>query len=201
MITIGIQGGKGSYNEEALLYLLRVHQIRNFKIRYLFTTEGVLFELENGDIDFGQFAIENAAGGLVRESFVALTKYRCKPLEVFQFKISHCLLIHRDATLQDINTIMTHPQVLKQCKETLKQKYTNIEKKSGEGDLIDHGKVAEMISKDVLPKSTAVMGSRTLSRLYKNLKIVDENLQDLEENYTTFVFCEKRKSSTQGTNR
>lgn len=192
MIVVGIQGGKGSFNEEALLHFIKVHQLTDYEIKYLYTTENVLKKLEEGKIDFGQFAIENAIGGLVKESFEALTKYRCVPLETFQFKISHCLMVHKDVEISDIKEIMTHPQVLKQCKTTLKQKYTQIRKRSGKGELIDHGKVAELINNGRLPKTTAVMGSRALAVVNKNLKVVDENLQDLEENYTTFVFCKKR---------
>ena len=34
------------------------------------------------------------------------------------------------------------------------------------------------------------MGSKILAKLY-NLKIVEENLQDLKENYTTFLHVER----------
>ena len=126
MVTIGIQGGKGSFNEEACKHFCKVHKIKNYKIKYLYTTEKVLDELHKGEIEYGQFAIENSRGGIVRESIEALTKYTCKIVDQFLYPINHYMLIHKDADLADIKRIMTHPQVIKQCYDTLKKKYSRL---------------------------------------------------------------------------
>lgn len=90
----------------------------------------------------------------------------------------------------DVTTIMTHPQVLAQSRENLKKKYPNLTLTSDEGLLIDHALVAKQLGEHKLPKSIATMGSRMLAQLH-NLQIVEENLQDLDQNLTTFVVVER----------
>ncbi len=185
-VTIGIQGGKGSFNEEAIMYYLKRNGIENYKIEYLHTSKNVLRALHEGDVDQGLFATHNSIGGIVMESVEAMAQYKFSIIEEFAIIISHALMIRKDATLKDITTIMTHPQSLAQCKKTLEQKYPNLEKTSGEGELIDHALVAQKLGEGKLPKNIATMGSKILAELY-NLHIVEDNLQDLKENYTSFL--------------
>jgi prephenate dehydratase len=143
MVTIGIQGGKGSFNDEACQYFCKVHDVKNFSIKYLFTTENVLSNLHLGKIDYGQFAIEDPLGGIVNESIDALTKYTCKIVDKFKYPINLHLLTHKDVRLEDIKIFMTHPQIFKQCKNTLKKKYPDKEIQFGKGEMIDQAKAAE----------------------------------------------------------
>lgn len=185
-VTFGIQGGKGSFNEEALLYYVQRARIESYDVKYLHTSDRVLEALHRGEIDKGQFAIYNSVGGIVDESITAMAAYRFAIVDKFAIKISHALMIRQDAQLSDIDTIMTHPQVLRQCKQTLEEKYPNLKQTSGEDELVDHALVAECLSKKKLPKNIAVMGSKVLAKIY-DLKIVEDNLQDAEENYTSFM--------------
>jgi hypothetical protein len=52
---------------------------------------------------------------------------------------------------------------------------------SGEGDLVDHAKVAELLSQGKLPPNMATMGSKVLAKIF-GLKLIEEELQDLNEN-------------------
>lgn len=189
-IVFGIQGGKGSFNEEALESYISKKAIKDYKIKYLYTSVGVLNALGKGEIDRGQFAIENSVGGLVQESIEAMANYKFRIVDQFKIIISHALMIRKDAKLAEIDTIMTHPQVLAQCKSTLAKKYPNLKKTSGKGEMIDHSVVAEKLAKKELPKNIATMGSKILSDIY-DLRIVEENLQDAKKNYTTFLQVEK----------
>lgn len=185
-ITFGIQGGKGSFNEEAIQYYLKRTGIKKFKIKYLYTSENVLKALHKGDIDRGQFAIHNSVGGIVGESIKAMSEFKFKIIEEFAIKISHALMIRKDARFSEVTTIMTHPQVLAQCKQTLSKKYPQLKQTSGEKELIDHAVVAKLMSEGKIPKNIATMGSKVLAKLY-NLQIIEDNLQDAKENYTSFL--------------
>jgi prephenate dehydrogenase len=185
-ITIGIQGGKGSFNEEAIQYYLHRNNIDKYKIEYLHTSKNVLRALHVGDVDQGLFAIHNSTGGIVMESVVAMAQYKFSIIEEFAITISHALMIRKDANLKEITEIMSHPQVFAQCKRMLKQKYPNLKQVSGDAELIDHALVAKQLSEGKLPKNIATMGSKILAELY-NLDIVEDNLQDLKENYTSFL--------------
>lgn len=185
-ITYGIQGGKGSFNEEAIQYFTQRAMITKYTVKYLYTSMGVMRALHEGSIDRGQFAIHNSAGGMVEESIHALAKYKCTIVEEFAIKISHALMIREDADFSKITTVMTHPQVLAQCKQTLHQKYPHLLQTSGKGTFVDHAMVARAMGKKRLPRHIATMGSKVLAKLY-GLKIVEDKLQDLKENYTTFL--------------
>ncbi|HSX08970.1 MAG TPA: prephenate dehydrogenase/arogenate dehydrogenase family protein [Candidatus Saccharimonadales bacterium] len=185
-LVIGIQGGKGSFNEEAIMSYLKKNNISNYTIAYLHTSKNVLRALSEGDVDQGLFAMHNSVGGIVMESVEAMAKYKFAIIEEVTVKISHALMIRKDAKLSDITTIMTHPQVLAQCHETLQRKYPNLEKTSGKGELIDHALVAKQLNEGKLPKNVATMGSKILAELY-NLTIVEENLQDAKKNDTSFL--------------
>ena len=185
-ITIGIQGGIGSFNEEAINYYLRRNGIKKYKIEYLHTSKNVLRALHEGDIDQGLFATHNSIGGIVMESVEAMAEYKFSIIEEFAIIISHALLIRKDAMLKDITEIMSHPQVFSQCKKTLEKKYPHLQKTSGKRELIDHALVAKKLSEGKLPKNTATMGSKILAQLY-GLTVIEDNLQDLQENYTSFL--------------
>lgn len=185
-LTLGIQGGKGSFNEEAIMYYIKRNNIQDYTIKYLYTSENVLRELYMGEIDEGIFALHNSVGGVVYESIEAMGRYKFRIIEEFAITISHALMIRKDAKLSDITTIMTHPQVLAQCHSTLAQKYSHLEKTSGEGELIDSALVAKNLAEKNLPKNIAVMGSKVLAEIY-DLTIIEDNLQDLKENFTSFL--------------
>lgn len=190
-LVLGIQGGPGSFNEEAANYYLQRQQITDYQIEYLFTSEAVLAALSTDQIDRGQFAIFNSAGGIVDETIIAMGNYLFKVVDKFAIKISHALMIHPAADFKDIDTIMTHPQVLLQCKTSLSEKYPHLAQTSGEGELIDSANVGKHLADGSLPKNIAVMGSKAIAQLY-NLKVIEDNLQDLAENYTTFLQVTKK---------
>ena len=189
-IIYGIQGGRGSFNEEAILFYTKKNKINNFKIKYLFTSEKVLKNLHEGNIDFGLFAIQNAVGGVVEESTQAMVKYKFKIVKEFQILIRHFLMKRRDIDIKQIKTIMAHPQNFAQCKNNLEKKYPNLEQVSGRGNFLDTARCAEALVKSKIDKNTAVLGPKILAEIY-NLEIIDKDLQDSTNNLTTFFLVER----------
>lgn len=187
----GIQGGKGSFNEQAVLDYLKRHSITDFEIKYLYTTENVLREVANGFVDYGQFAIHNSQGGIVEESLDAMSIYTFKVVEQFSIEIKHFLMKRKDVDLSEIKTVMAHPQVFLQCTHNMAKKYPNLRQVSGEGDLVDTAKAAQAVFSGDLEKTTAILGPKILSEIY-NLDIIEGDLQDLDNNLTSFVLVERR---------
>jgi arogenate dehydrogenase (NADP+) len=193
-VVVGIQGGRGSFNEDAARYYMsRTPQVP-VDVVYLHTTERVLRALHEGEIDRGVFAIHNSVGGMVGESVAAMARYRFAIVEEFAIKISHALMIAAGADFSNVDTVMAHPQVLRQCRTNLDKKYANLRQTSGAGDLIDQAKVAELLGTGELPDSIATMGSRILAEL-NGLRVVEDNLQDLDENFTSFLWVERPRQA------
>ncbi len=190
-IKIGIQGGRGSFNEQALIaFSTKYPAYSKLLTKYLYTTKNVLRELDQGNIDYGLFAMHNSVGGIVDESIQAIADYKFKIVKEINIKIQHYLMKPKNVDISEIDTIMTHPQVLKQCQSTLANKYPHLKLTSGKGDLIDHANVAKAMSENKIPRNIAVMGAKILSEIY-DLDIIEGNLQDNKENVTNFLLVKK----------
>ncbi len=196
-LKIGIQGGRGSFNEEACRMYCGKHNITSYDIVYCYTSDRVLRALGNREIDFGICAIENSLGGLVWETIHALSEYNCSILDHFSIIINHALLGVSGSAIADIDTIMSHPQALAQTKETLARDYAGKRQISGEGILVDQATAAAALAKGELPATTAVIASRVCADLF-GLAILAEGLQDMAENFTTFLWMRFRTSPGSG---
>jgi len=183
--TIGIQGGRGSFNETALLQFIETNNIRDAKIEYLYTSENVLSALHHGDIDLGQFAIHNTLGSMVGESLRAMSKYKFTIVSEFYISIRHNLMKRKDVTLNEIDTIMAHPQVFLQCKHSLARNYSHLKQVVGDKDLVDTAKAAEAVMNGDISKNTAILGNILIAE-YCDFDVVERDLQDNMDNFTTF---------------
>jgi prephenate dehydratase len=188
-LILGIQGGKGSFNEEAAQAFIQANRLDGCELRYLYTSPNVMEALCQKEITRGQCAIYNSTGGYVEETTHALEQFPVRIVDEFAIQIAHTLMLHPSADLRDVDTIMCHPQVLAQCRQTLKVRYPHLKQTSGEGDLVDTAKVAEALAGGQISPNVAVLGPTILAELY-GFKIADDNLQDLKENYTRFIHVE-----------
>lgn len=190
-IVVGIQGGAGSFNEEACRNYCETHRIADFDIEYLYTTPNVLDSLHKGDIDRGVFAIQSAQGGVVMESLQALGRYNCEIEQRFEILVDHCILHHADIEFKAIATLISHPQALAQCEGNLARNYPNLKQISGEGDLIDQALCARHIAGGKLPVTMAVLAPKVCAELF-GLTIHDTSLQDRgKKNLTTFLWVKR----------
>ena len=185
-VTIGIQGGKGSFSEEAAKTFAKNYGFDNFKITYLISSKAVLYEIESNTVQFGVFAMENAQGGVVIESVEALAEYRCKIVEMFHIPVSQNLLVRHGVFIGDITEIHSHQQALRQCKEYLAEHFWT--RPLIETD--DTAEAARRLSEGKLPETVGVVGSQYCAELY-DLNILEEDIHDLKHNLTLFLGIKK----------
>ena len=185
---IGIQGGKGSFSEEAANKFAVNHGIHDADIIYLISSKAVLEGVESGKVRYGVFAMENAQGGVVIESVEAMAEYRCRILEMFNIPVSQNLLAKEDINIGDITEIHSHQQALRQCKDYLAQHFWT--RPLIEAD--DTAESARRLSQNKLPKTAAVVGSKNCAALY-GLNILEKDIHDLKHNLTLFISVEKLK--------
>ena len=181
-ISIGIQGGKGSFSEEAASDFADKQGINNYEIKYLISSESVLKKLDIKEINFGIFAMENAQGGVVIESVEALAKYKCEILDMFYVHVNQNLLARRGIIIGDITEIHSHQQALRQCKDYLSENFWT--KTLIESD--DTAEAARRLSEGKLPKTVGVIGSKICAELY-DLEILADDIHDLKNNITLFL--------------
>ena len=183
---IGIQGGKGSFSEEAANVFAKKHGLDDFEIAYLISSKTVLEKIEAGTVNFGVFAMENAQGGVVIESVEALAEYRCTIVEMFHIPISQNLLARHGVIMGDIGEVHSHQQALRQCKDYLAKHFWT--KPLIETD--DTAEAARRLSEGKLPDTVGVIGSEYRGELY-DLNIVERDIHDLKNNLTLFLSIKK----------
>lgn len=187
-MKIGISGAKGSFSEEAARTYAARNKIKSPKIAYLVTVENVLSAIEDDSIDLGIFPIENSNGGIVIEAVHAMAKHRFSVKKIFEIDVHQNLLVKHGVTSEHVKTITSHDQAIKQCRMYLKRLWPKVKIK----EYSDTAKAAEDLSKGKLPNSTAVIASRAAAEVYK-LDILEESIQDLKFNFTSFIAAMKLK--------
>ncbi len=185
-MKIAIQGAEGSFCEEAALDFCRRHGMGDYQMDFLITSEKVMAAVEQGAVQLGIMAMENAQGGVVIESMYALARHSCEIVEMFHIQVEQCLLGRPGLTIGDITQIHSHPQALRQCRNYLADHFWT-------RPLIDEedtAVAARRLSNDELPSSAAVVGSRLCAELY-HLVVLTEGIQDLKNNLTLFLGVKK----------
>lgn len=183
---IGVSGVRGSFSEEAARAYAHKAGLKHYKVAYLVTVENVLAALEAQEITLGIFPIENSNGGIVIESVHAMSKHRFSIKKLFEIEVVMNLLVKKRTTAHQIKRITSHDQALKQCRLYLKRKWPKVKV----AEYPDTAKAAEDLAKGLLPASTAVIASRAAAQLNK-LDILEESIQDLKYNYTSFIAAAK----------
>jgi prephenate dehydratase len=180
--AIGISGEKGSFSEEAARLYARKHGIKKYTLNYLISVENVLAALEKGSIDLGIFPIENSTGGVVTEAVEAMAKHNFRIKKMFDIEVRQNLMVRKGVKREDVRSIRSHEQALRQCREYLKKNW----RKAKIEEYEDTAKAAKDLAEGKLPKSCAVIASVAAAKIYK-LKILESSIQDLKSNFTTFI--------------
>lgn len=185
-IKIGVSGNQGSFSEEAANYYCQKNNIKDYELVYLLNVHNTLTALNNGEVDKGIFPIENSNGGIVYESVQAMSKNNFNIENIFEIDIKMNLLVLPGTKASEITKIVSHPQALKQCRMYLRRKWGEVELE----EYSDTASSAKDLSKGILPKTAASIAPRVCAKLY-NLELLEESIQDLKFNFTTFISATK----------
>ncbi len=186
-MKIGVMGAKGSFSEQAGEMYRDKEKISNAEIMPLISAENVLTALNNGEIDRGVFPIENSNGGIVIEAVHAMAKHTFLIERMFELDVHHMLIVKKGITASHIKTICSHDQALKQCRMYVKRIWPDADVTP----YVDTAKAAADLANGILPDTTAVIAPRRAAELY-GLEILEESIQDLKFNYTTFIVAKAK---------
>ena len=186
-IVIGICGARGSFSEEATHQYAKKAGITKYDINYLVTAEAVLDAVERGIVDKGVFPIENSNGGVVIEAIYAMAAHVFTIEKMFEIDVRHCLLARPNITAESISGITSHDQAIKQCRMYIKRMWPSVEIT----EYRDTAQAAKDLGEGVLSETTAVIAPFACAELY-GLNVLEEGIQDLKFNYTSFLTVTKR---------
>lgn len=187
MKKIGVMGASGSFSEKAAEQYIEAQKLTDCEIVPLVSAEAVLSALENNEVALGIFPIENSNGGIVTEAVYAMAAHRFSIERLFEMDVHHMLLVKPGQTASHITAICSHDQALKQCRMYLKRVWPDAEIVP----YADTAKAAADLHSGTLPDTTAVIAPRRCAEMYQ-LDILEESIQDLKFNYTTFIAATKQ---------
>ena len=107
--------------------------------------------------------------------------------KIFEIDIKMNLMALPGIKREEIKKIISHQQALHQCRMYLKRIWPEAELE----EYSDTASAAKDIREGILPKNSAAIAPRICSELY-NLELIEEGIQDLKFNFTTFMVANKR---------
>lgn len=181
-VKVVFQGVEGAYSHAASMAYFgdsaEYFHVPNF--------EEVMKVVAQGEADFGVLPLENSSAGQVGDVYDLLTRYDNTIVGEYYLPVRHCLLGLKGATINEIQTVYSHPQGLMQCAKFLNE-HADWQQISQANTAVS----AQKVIKENNPK-TAAIASATAAKLY-GLEILEEGINDNKTNTTRFIIvCNKK---------
>ena len=189
-LKIGYQGVKGSFSEEAMISFFGEN---NKSLNYE-RFEDVFISLKNDEIDYGILPFENSCTGAITSVYDLISKYGFYIVGEECIKINQNLVGVKDATVDDIKEVYSHPQGFEQSKNFLRN-HEDFKLIYFYNTAIS----AKHVSK-LNDKSKAAIASSRAAKIY-NLDILAKNIHDNNNNHTKFVIISKNLQSSKESNK
>ncbi len=173
--TVAFQGEKGAYSEEAILHFFgsEVQTLPCRSIREVFKN------CEARVVDYGVVPVENSIEGSVFETYDMFLSSSVKAVGEIILRIRHCLIALPDVSLNEVETVYSHPQALAQCRGYLQSLGVSVEV------TYDTAGSVKMIKERGLRNAAAVASERA-AEIY-GMKVLAKGIEDYGHNYTRFL--------------
>jgi prephenate dehydratase len=115
-ITAAFQGEYGAYSEEAILkhYGLETVTLPCESFDRVFAA------VEGAECDLGFIPVENSLAGSIHRNYDLLLQHSLSVVGEHSLRISHCLIGLPGASVEGIHRVISHPQALAQCEQSLR---------------------------------------------------------------------------------
>ena len=111
------QGVEGAYSFGAMKEFFD-DTITSFHVD---TWKEAMEAITRGEADYAVLPIENSTAGIVSDIYDLLVEYHHSIVGEQIIQVDHALMGLKNATLEDIKTVYSHPQALSQCRKFLEQ--------------------------------------------------------------------------------
>lgn len=186
-MKIGYLGPDGTYCYEAMVKYMKHYKIEAETISFNNITETIL-AVKNSEIDKCIVPIENSIQGSVLETMDTLRETDGLYIQSrIVIDIEHHLLSAKKCVPEEIKKIYSHPQAIAQCRKYIHNNYPNCE--------IKQVSSTALAAKAIMNEENCACICNGVCRDLYNLKELDENIQDIENNQTTFIVVSKEKNN------
>ncbi len=176
VLKVGCYGAKGSFTYDAMEQ--QFGQVPREESYFPLFTD-VIRAVKDGTIDYGVVPIENSSTGGITEVYDLIQRHDCAVVGEQIVKVEQNLLGLPGATLEDIDTVYSHPQGFAQCRPFFLE-----HRDWKQVPYFSTSRSAERVAQDG-KKNQAAVASRTAARLY-GLDVLAENIFFNNSNYTRF---------------
>ena len=183
MLKIGYQGVPGSYSEMGVIQYFGT-ETTNFPYDNF---REMIVDVDLKKIDFALLPIENSTTGAITRSLDLMKDYNVYMVGEEFVNVSHCLITFKGVSFNEIETIYSHPEALKQCDDFF-DKHKQINKVA----YLDTAKSVEYIIQ-LGDKTAGALASKRAADLY-DMQVLKENIQDNKLNITRFAVISNQSS-------
>lgn len=183
-------GVKGSYTERAM----EEYFGGNINPSYADSFKKVMLSVKEGHSDYGVLPIENTSTGGIADIYDLLVEFDNYIIGEHVVKIEHALLGLKDAKLEEIKRVYSHPQGLMQC-----QKYLEAHPYMVPIECTSTSDSAKKVVSDGDISQAAIAG-RQSAAIY-DLKILEESINHEQNNSTRFIIISKDKKYREGADK
>ncbi|KAJ0021482.1 hypothetical protein Pint_32239 [Pistacia integerrima] len=152
----------------------------------------ILQAVERWLVDRAVLPIENSLGGSIHRNYDLLLRHRLHIVGEVKFTVRHCLLANQGVKLEDLKRVLSHPQALAQCENTL-TKWGLVREA-----VDDTAGAAKHVALHKLQDAGAVASSA--AGMIYGLNILAQDIQDDCDNVTRFLML-AREPIIPGTDR
>ncbi len=158
--------------------------------RSLPSIDDVFAEVESGRARFGVVPVENSTEGAVTITQECLMDTSLTVLAEVIIPIEHNLLLHPQASLEDVRRIVSHRQSLAQCRHWLRANLPALPTV----EVASNAEAARLAAQD--PATAAIAGERAAT-LY-GLQMASRRIQDKSNNSTRFLVLSREQAPRTG---
>lgn len=187
MVRVSFQGEPGAYSEAAAASFFS-EAVLTIPAQ---TFSDVLEKTSSGKTDYAVLPVENSLEGSVGESYDLLYLTDLTVVGEIYHRIEHCLI--GSGSLDDIDTVYSHPQALGQCRNFIER---NSIKTVPTYDTAGSVKII----KDLGQNNVACIASKSASEIY-GVPVIAENIANKSNNYTRFLVLSKHARPASGNDK
>ena len=188
--SVAFQGERGAYSEDAcIMYFGARVDARPYPDFY-----SAFVAVERDEVSHAVVPIENSIEGSVTQVNDLLLDHDLTIVGEVIVPVKHCLMAREGATTESIKEVFSHPQALGQCRKFLQNHpgWRTIASYDTAGS-------ARMVSESGRT-DVAAIASRRAAAVY-GLKILKEDIQSEDANFTRFFVLEKNPGPVEGANK
>ena len=188
-LKVAFQGEIGAYSEIAVYK----HFTSDAQTIPCKSFSDVFKSVEAGNVDYGVVPVENSIEGSVNQVYDLFLEYDLEVCGEIILKIEHCLLANRNADLNSIKVVYSHPQALAQCSNFLERLGCKII------PTYDTAGGAKIV-KERGTNDVAAIASERAAEIY-GMKILARDISNTPDNYTRFLVISTEDSPPTGNDK